>query len=1182
MKNNGKKITIALFALLVSAFFAFPTAALSLSLAAGGTNYYICYESDNYRVRASNRMSESGGIYTVSPYMSRGDRFVISDGEGHLWGGENGEPVVVTDSGRVRYEIRFNPNGFEGGGFVEVDYYAPEAFTLKAGGQSVEMTYLRAQTLREEYYAYVTLGGGETLVVAGEDGTEYGETGAGSDGATVALGGKYRVAFTADGDNLFADDKYLVFSEYPTLYLLCEENGFAPDAGYLLERDESVVAYEQYKSEIDVPTKDFELRFSVLDDDTKDEYKPSSTGKVTVKDKGRYEVHYSPDHIYSASGDERIHVELRRVEEFYDGYFVLGDFNGFTFIDGDEFETEYGLKKNDDETTFDEYKLTLNISEDMLGEFDGKVEFYISDGASIYRRPTGANIVIDEAGEYELSFSPEHDYGRGYRYRYVRIGDSVVRETVTIRSARQLADILALMTSPEYSLGKTFLLAADVDLGEVEYTPALVFAGEFDGMYRKISGVRERGDTSNFLFREVTKDGTLRRLSVDVKLDSGERGTALVGTNNGLMEEVYVTGNVFGDDYVGAVAAVNASGGKINSCGASAEISGVMNVGGIVGFNAGEIKNSTFSGNVNSSPKSSSESSSMLNLGGIAGYSTGNVLACETTGNVGCRQGRYVGGIVGLSSGGVFSCKSGGVVSGASYAGGIIGYYGRFDGNKTGDSDLVDYLTGGRFEEWLDEYFGSDGSEFEESEDSGVHEVYYCISSGEVYSDSYGGGIAGHAGATALTVNGCVFTGKIDVRSSHAGGIVGDLGEGTVKGCLSLGDVTAGASYAGGIVGQAVGAVLSSQSSAYVAGRNYVGGIAGGANRIEGCVSYAFVETLDAESKTGMIAGEASLALSKYNYYLSSDESVGGIDGVTYGSENDYKACALSLSEMMSVGMLSDKLYGISADDFLAGENEPRYPVPRTLAELTEPEIYSDKAAFEAAFNTVEELLNELSDRGGKAVATVTFYTYDFDREEHKRAATFRLRVGEGIAESDLPLLTEEDGCFVRWDRDDFSCFTENTRVFELFDRVKTTLASDGEMNPLVLVEGKFHSDAELTLEYNGEYVSLKFTREGKAVSYGDVVVKYRVDDVERYEINLVRGGEIVSANATVVGDYLCFTLSEGWAFAAVDTSASLFPLWITLASVGSALAVALAFGIPLAVLRFGKKKSPKNDTQNS
>lgn len=1179
MNKNGKKIILALFALLMTATLALPSAATVL-VNAETVNYYICYESDDYRVRASNRMQKRGEEYVVSPFLDRGERFVVSDGAGRLWGGKGGEPVVVTDSGRTRYEIRFDPNGSEDGNFISVDYYSPEVFTLKAGDAVVEMTYRRAQTLYEEYYAYITLAGGETLTVTGEDGTVYGEKGAGEVGATISLGGKYRIAFTADEDHLFADDKYMIFTEYPTLYLLCEDNGFVPHDDYILERDESVISFEQYKAEIDVPTKDFELKFSVLDDETKEEYKPSSVGKITVKDAGRYEVHYSPDRIYSASGDERIHVELERIDEFYDGYFLLGDFNGFTFIEGGEFESKYGFEKNDEEKNFDEYSLTFTVSENMLGEFDGKVEFYISDGANIYRRPTGANIVIDEAGEYEIFFSPEHDYGRGYRYRYVRVSDGPVRETVTVRTAEEFAQILSLMTSPEYSLGKTYLLAADLDLSGVDYTPALVFAGEFDGMYRTISGIKSKGGSLNYLFREVTEDGVLRRLSVEAELDSNERGTALVGTNRGLIEEVSVAGKIFGDDYVGSIASSNASGGKINLCSSSAEIGGVLNVGGLVGFNAGEIKNSTFSGNVNALPKPSSESSSMLNLGGIAGYSTGNILACSTSGDVGCRQGRYVGGIAGLSSGGVFSCRSEGRVAGASFAGGIIGYYGRFDKKESGG--IYDYLVGGRFEEWLDEYFGSNGSEFEESEDSGVHEVYYCISSGEVFADSYGGGIAAHAGATALEISGCISTGKVEVRGSFAGGIAGEFGEGTVKGCLSFGDVTAGADYAGGIAGKAVGAVLSSQSSAYVGARNYVGGIAGEGNRLEGCVSFAFVETLGSESKTGMVAGAANLTYSKYNYYLSASESVGGIDGASYGSESGFAACALSSNEIMSAGMLSDKLYGLKADDFLAGESEARFPVPRMLTEQTEPELYSDKASFEAAFKTIESRLKELSDTGGKAVATVTFYTYDFDREEHERAATFRLRVGEGIEKNELPPLIEEDGCFVRWDRDDFSCFTEDARVFELFDRVKTTLASDTEIAPLVLAEGKFHGDAELSLEYNGEYVSLKFTRGGDVVSYGDVTVKHRVGDTERYKINLVRGGEIVEAKTTASGEYLCFTLSEGWAFAAVDTSSSLFPLWITLAAAGAAAAVALAFGIPLIVIKRKKKKAEKIISQNS
>lgn len=444
MKRIYGRPTAVAFAAIIAALV-FCGAFTLKANAAESSAYYVCYESDDYRVRAANVMSADGDKFTLSPYLSRGDKLLVSDGSGRLWGDEKGQPIAVKESGRSRYTVCFTPETESVAASVELLPYTPEKFEILVDGtESGRMNYLKASAVREEYYFYLDLKGGETVSVRSQNGTLYGTDGIGADGVSVPLEGRYRFAFTADEDNLFADDKYIVFSEYPTLYLLCEENEFEKDEAYRMERDEDVTAFEQYKSRLFVPKKDCDLSYRVLDADENKEYRPSQSGSVTVKDKGEYNVLYSPNHIYSASGDETYRVALERKSEFYDGWYVLGDFNGFTYLeDNPEFDGAYKLAKNEEETAYDEYELTLTVDRAMLKQFDQRVEFYITDGESIYRKVNGGNIGIETEGEYELTFSPTHDYGHGYRYRYVRVGDAVAAKTVKISTPRQLAELLS-------------------------------------------------------------------------------------------------------------------------------------------------------------------------------------------------------------------------------------------------------------------------------------------------------------------------------------------------------------------------------------------------------------------------------------------------------------------------------------------------------------------------------------------------------------------------------------------------------------------------------------------------------------------------------------------------------------------------------------------------------------------
>lgn len=1180
MANNALKSSKALR--IAIAFFAalalLPIAAIAPTRAEP-VNYYICYESDDYRVRAVNRLDARGDAYEITATLAQGAKFLISDGSGTMYGNAKGEPVTVTEVGAHRYTVTFDPNA--GSAAVTYAQYSPTEYTVTVTGADGEksqnvMTYRRNNAAFEEYaYTLYSLSVGDVVTVKNGDNV-YGvatfttDGSAPADGYVVPMSGDYRFTFTADEDHLYDEEKYIRAEDVPTLYVLCEANGFAQSDDYRMTRDEDAVAYAEYVfSSITAPEKNADIEYRVVDAASGEVYKPSSNGKTNVKDKGEYKVKCAPDHAYSTDDDIEYHVTLERESAYYDGYYVLGDFNDYEFEDNDEFDALYKLVKDESVTDYDEYTLTLYIPQDMLDNFDGAVEFYITNGTLIYRRPlTRADIRIERAGEYELTFSPTHDYGRGYNYRLQRAADEIALETVYIDTAQQFADYLGKCTSPEFSLNKRVIVRNDLDMTGVKITPAATFAGELDGLFNTVRGIAlDGGDNGAYLFGAVTSDGCIKRLSLDVKMSGGDY-VAPVRYNYGKIEDVTARGAVDGASYVGGLVAANYAGGEIVGCSNGATVNGTLNVGGIVGFNAGLAEFNENDGDVNVKIFGSSDVRGMLNVGGIAGYSTGTLFGCVNNGDVGMDQARYFGGIVGLSSGGVYFCENGGAVGAESYAGGVIGYYGRFSDNNN-NNPLYQYLQGTEFEGWLDEYFGNGDGNFEEAEDSGVREVYYCVNHGNVTAESRVGGIAGAADAGTLELVGCVSSGVVTAKNSNAGGIVGELGAGTISECAAYGHIVAErGSYAGGIAGSASGRIEYCASACYVeVEESYAGGIVGDGNTVTNCIAHAFVKAGSGEH-FGAIAGSADVY--SFNFYPEGGaDGVIGIDGVSYGSENNYGAAALPASDMISTGALSPEVM-LDAEHFVAGELDPRYPVPRCFTELRKPDRYTQTVKLENAF-AAAELIKTLADNVGKTNVAVTFFAWDFDAEKYEWLDTFYIPVGGGVTAPDVP---QEDGYFTWWSIDDFSAFEHDTAVEMRFDKYVTSLASGEEAHPQIIASGKFYSDSALAVEYNGEYVSLKVKRGDVTSEYdGTLTVRYRTDG-EKTTVKLISGGQITTAETREDGGYIIFELPRGVQFCTVTESLADNTALVTGLSVGlTALVVSLAFCIPMAIMKIRKKK---------
>ena len=97
----------------------------------------------------------------------------------------------------------------------------------------------------------------------------------------------------------------------------------------------------------------------------------------------------------------------------------------------------------------------------------------------------------------------------------------------------------------------------------------------------------------------------------------------LAGENHGTVEQVTVTGDVTGDEDVGALVGVNGSSGVVRSCTNRASVTGNTNSGGIAGRNEGMIQSCTNLGEVNTGGNDAA-----TNSGGIAGRNTGTVADC--------------------------------------------------------------------------------------------------------------------------------------------------------------------------------------------------------------------------------------------------------------------------------------------------------------------------------------------------------------------------------------------------------------------------------------------------------------------------------------------------------------------------------------------------------------------------
>ncbi len=320
-----------------------------------------------------------------------------------------------------------------------------------------------------------------------------------------------------------------------------------------------------------------------------------------------------------------------------------------------------------------------------------------------------------------------------------------------------------------------FLVICDINLADYTGTQFNIignysnrFTGIFDGNDHTISNFIYECTNTNYIgiFSYVGEGGQIKNLSlenVDVNAVSGAYVGGLVGYNLGEIENCYSTGEVSGYGNVGGLAGYSYE-GAISNCYATGTVSGWSSVGGLVGNNYyGTITNCYSTGGVTGGS------------GLVGGNYYGTITNCYSTGGV-----TGGSGLVGENSGTITDCYSTGGVTGSS---GLVG------------------------------------------ENSGT--MTDCYSTGSVTgSGSYVGGlVASNSG----TINNCYSADSVTGSGSYAGGLVAS-NSGTITNCYSTGSVI-GNYYVGGLVGKNChGTVTNCYSTGNVSGtgdHGYVGGLAG-------------------------------------------------------------------------------------------------------------------------------------------------------------------------------------------------------------------------------------------------------------------------------------------------------------------------------------------------------------------
>lgn len=1215
MKIRTKRLT-AIIAL--TCIFAVSVAGAAISYA-DSNDYYVCFSNQNYAVRNSNKMqaAEDGEYILGNISLSSSIDFYITDSSGTRWYSADDEPISVEESAVYAYDIKFSPSKIyasEDSGWADTGcrityrFFVPESRFVRINGESANLDYNPYNTAYELHYlSSVKLNAGDAVSYEGEE-------------HIIASDGYYRILFTPDNTlygsvykfdengnygsgsdykyNTYIEDApryFAVFKDGVNIYAAADSSIDGRDA-YLLQRYEKNVSSPEYRTpQFFVGDRDTDVKYCVyeegadgairlIDDDNDAD---TEISKLRAADAGWYTLSFT-----ELTGSYM--SVLSHEEKPFGGWYAVGEFNGYGFdndgaADLDDVYRFAEVEEGDDdyEEDYKQYLLYFDVSERDLR--DGDVEFYITDGKDKYKNGAGY-IALNRAGRYKILFSQEHLYGR-LNYRYVLEDGDKENTEISIGTAEEFIEFAENCSrSADYSVNLTVYLTRDIDFKDRTFVPVDSFSGKFMGQNHVLKNVTYAdGAEYNAAFSVITRTGSVERLDVEnVNLGGKDSNyVGIVGRNYGTVSNVTATGKMFGNEYVGGIVAYNGvsavdgdsatvdsndvvSKAVLKECISSVEVSGCRNVGGLCGYNSGEIYACRSDGGVKGVKNKTS--SSVVNIGGIAGFSKGRIYDCENSAVLcGGDDSLYAGGIVGLCTGEIYFSFNRASVSASKYAGGICGYYGVIENNS---DDLKNYFGGMDYETFIKNMFGDGGSDNENQNITGI--IEYCANYGDITCTAYAGGIAGNVTANGLKILNCASTANVNVTAgSYAGGIAGNFSGAEITGCMSTGLIQAkglgGGNYVGGVAGYGAN-IRYCMSAATIKGGDYVGGIAGYASdEIIGCYTNVLVSPASDAVNVGGIAGFAAaynISLNSFgdkvkgNYYVAALEGINGIHGKDYASSYDYAAAEIASSVFATDGMLSYELSEhFSREYWQGGNGNVLYPTLCYFEKSDVCEEFGDDEKRDALFAKYAEGFKTLTEDGARLTFTVTFMEWNKDNGDlyddgQLQTDNFDIisvvRVFAGQT-AEIPQFVyaqpHANGGYVYKGSEAryFVSFPEvlsdsNAIVYAQYREIVNSVTDE---NNTVFAEGDFCKGTQVRLVRVGDYITFEFTLEGTEIFPEDITVKVLAgENADKFGVYEVNGEGTDKVANEVSGKYLQFGYSSGQFFLLEENTAAAMPFW--------------------------------------
>lgn len=407
-------------------------------------------------------------------------------------------------------------------------------------------------------------------------------------------------------------------------------------------------------------------------------------------------------------------------------------------------------------------------------------------------------------------------------------------------------------------------------------------------------------------------------------------------------------------------------------------------------------------------------------------------------------------------------------------------------------SEIRDTITGGVDRVKEDRDLFEDVSDLENQEPSqGM--IVDCANEGKIQADFQAGGIAGIIGAEATLDPEQDFEAEEERTLNVTRNI-----KAIVTGCINRQQVEVKNDYVGGIVGKAnLGALIGNQNYGDIISTdgNYAGGITGSSAYIlRGNYSMCSVS---GSSWLGGIAGWGRDVLGNYSmvsFENRDGERVGAVAG-----ETDEE------------GIVEENYYvsqGLGAVDGITYEGEAEGLDYETFQAL--PRMPEEFGRLKVEFLVEDQVLR-----------------------------TVYCRYGEGIDESQIPLVPKKDGYYYVWEEKDLSEIKGNEKVRAIYRAWNTTIASSEDKKPILLAEADFYPGTSLVLKEKKKEelaaLSVAGYRAAKGYTY-TIIQPEGVDMPEHMRlhvltdgrrknevIGLLSGGQVRVAESRRDGEYLVF-----------------------------------------------------------